>query len=1001
MSYTHAIVTFVCSFALRERIATELYLRPPFGQLMMDGDNCAQTKVSGRVGYHHMVDGPHLSNTDIADDECNLLSPSDDDENNECDNHRSNELKTDQHMAPRVFRKLRSLVRAAVLRTHNVADSNSHSALYRQLHKDTMTLGEGFKLGHSNEKNYAIYTKDLSATPFADKPEDRDSRFRVRWPRLIYLILIVALVLWLMASISGWLIGLVNDSSGTTSHSTVKLNQSTEFIGGPEISFNKSTVIVHESNKQAERWLVANSRCHIPVLEPWHESIKEYVQVKPAMNCKKIFAKHSNNESLSGSLTFVRDNRLFFTREAIEKGTSNLRCCYRSIKRVKGNDGDLSYSDECEKIEVSNPIHLTSIGLQIQYELIEIECKELNYANVHAFTLRNTEEEVALKKLASEKLIPDRHYNVLMVGIDTISRLNAIRQLQNTLQVLRRSYNTTEFYGYNKVGENTFPNLIPLLTGLTPEQLVKVNCWAATNYTQNSDKGDAYLDNCKYLWNYYHQSGYVTYFSEDWPKASTFNYLKPGFKEKPTVFYGRPFTLAREKYLYPHVNMGCSSCQLDEPVVRIDLDNLKNFVQAQRHYNMPYFAFHWINCPQHDDLNGASQVDKILADFLGELHNITYNERTFVIVFSDHGYRWGSFVSTQIGHHESSLPLLTIAPPASFIEEHPDEYQAFIGNTKELITPFNMFHTMIHIKELGEKVYLQRRVSSLLGNPPIGPNDLAIMGTDKQPIADTVVRNGTNQTTSVKEGNKSVHLSKLLDGLTYPHNISTFDLFDKRVRQDRSCIEAGIPDNYCVCHNFEEVSINDYDVIAAAYYLVYIHIAGKIAHDRDICSTLNLRSIRKAEVFDFTDMKTQRSSRNKRDTGNATDKFSTNSMQVATTTQPPEQVLELSKLNKYHSLPNREYNIFLETSPGGGLFQEVVRFYGDDMADCKEAVRDIKSEIEDPNIDYDDKIKAVIRMDKRCDFSVHSDSISRLNLYGDQSKCVKNNIELRKICYCK
>lgn len=1003
--------------------------------------------------HHHVVDTDeaYLSNTDLADDECNLLAQSDDDEGDNNIDKADNiddvygsgaNDNTHQHVARRLYCRLVALVSQLDAKVRWISvnsknggnEANKHNAMYKQLDGDPLRatgrfqpiatangsadhmqsnhrknrIGDGFKSTSSQ------MSKNLAANDFED-PAHRRRIPRFNCLRWLWMILLTLIVLWLLSvmfvmlttliaiilspsqmsySYDNQLQSVISNNSHVQSDKIRKLDQP---------STNKNLSEQHDQ----DRWLIATPKCHIPVLDPWHESIKEYVEAKPPMDCKKIFAEsmkkiETSNDTdkqqiRSNTLTYVQDNRLFFTHDAINRGAGiNGKCCYRSIARTGDNDDELEYSRICRALPDSNPITLTSIGLDINEELIQIECAELKYTNVHVFMIHDTAEEKALKALADKKLIIGKHYNVLMVGVDTISRLNAIRQLPKTLNVLRQLYNTTEFLGYNKVGENTFPNLVPLLTGLTPEQLVQVTCWAATNYTEESEKGDDYLDNCKFLWTFFQQSGYTTYFSEDWPEASTFDYLKPGFKQKPTDFYGRPFTLARDALLYPHKEMACSSCHLDEPIVRVDLNNLNNFVKT--HNNMPYFAFHWINCPQHDDLNGASKVDDIIADFFINLYNITYNQRTFVVFFSDHGYRWNNFVSTQIGHYESSLPLLTIAPPAVFAREHPLEYMTLTKNYRALMTPFNVFHTMIQIKRLGEKESHSKRKAQ---------NEVVTIGTNLYQVGSTS-RNSTNETPVSTEASL-----RLLDGLSYPQNISTYSLFEEQINQDRSCIETGIPDNYCVCHNFEKVSIDDEDVLAAAYYLVYVHMAGKIANSRQLCDTLNLSSIKEANMFDFGSMKSKTSSRRRRAVVNLQEynntlhnrteipKPSKITPQPITTTQPPEQEVELSKLNKYHSLPNREYNIRLETQPGGGLFQEVVRYYGDNLDECKNAAKSIRTKIEDPEFNYDEKINAVIDMDKSCEFSVHSDSISRLNLYGKQSKCVKNNIELKKICHCK
>ena len=50
--------------------------------------------------------------------------------------------------------------------------------------------------------------------------------------------------------------------------------------------------------------------------------------------------------------------------------------------------------------------------------------------------------------------------------IESLSRVNAEEQLPQTVQVLRLMYNATLLHGLTKVGDNTFPNLVALLTGI-------------------------------------------------------------------------------------------------------------------------------------------------------------------------------------------------------------------------------------------------------------------------------------------------------------------------------------------------------------------------------------------------------------------------------------------------------------------------------------------------------------------------------------------------------
>ena len=60
--------------------------------------------------------------------------------------------------------------------------------------------------------------------------------------------------------------------------------------------------------------------------------------------------------------------------------------------------------------------------------------------------------------------------NILLLGIDSVSRLNFERHFPLAKDfITNHSFYT--MYGYNKVGDNTFPNLTPLLTGFYVEDI--------------------------------------------------------------------------------------------------------------------------------------------------------------------------------------------------------------------------------------------------------------------------------------------------------------------------------------------------------------------------------------------------------------------------------------------------------------------------------------------------------------------------------------------------
>ena len=108
-----------------------------------------------------------------------------------------------------------------------------------------------------------------------------------------------------------------------------------------------------------------------------------------------------------------------------------------------------------------------------------------------------------------------RKLSVLLLGLDNVSRLNLQRSLPRTENHLRDK-GWLSMKGYNKIGENTFPNLMALLTGQDQEQ----------SYSRCKPSIPYGLDHCPMVWYNFRNAGYVTAYAEDEAKISTFNYLK-------------------------------------------------------------------------------------------------------------------------------------------------------------------------------------------------------------------------------------------------------------------------------------------------------------------------------------------------------------------------------------------------------------------------------------------------------------------------------------------
>ena len=118
--------------------------------------------------------------------------------------------------------------------------------------------------------------------------------------------------------------------------------------------------------------------------------------------------------------------------------------------------------------------------------------------------------------------------SVLLLAIDSMSFLNFRRLFTKTAKLLTEK-KFIELKGYTKVGSNTFPNMVPLLTGYHSDEL-----------------RDKYPDNVPYdewpiIWYNYSKKGFVTAFVEETPINGLFSYYGKGFRNRPTDYETRPF----------------------------------------------------------------------------------------------------------------------------------------------------------------------------------------------------------------------------------------------------------------------------------------------------------------------------------------------------------------------------------------------------------------------------------------------------------------------------
>lgn len=358
-----------------------------------------------------------------------------------------------------------------------------------------------------------------------------------------------------------------------------------------------------------------------------------------------------------------------------------LHCTYQEIRRKD----DFNVDDS-----TGLPLSITFKSTSDYFPLINSD-----FAKVTCKSSKTTDKWTGVVIGVRRKLgkIPTRrtpvtsHYNVLMLGFDSLSRNAFIRKLPKSHSYLVEEIGAHVITGYNIVGDGTPQALIPILTGHTELELPETRRRMA-----NAVSCDAY----PLIWRDYQIAGYVTAFNEDLPNIGTFNYRLNGFDDQPTDHYMRPYFLASEP-MQGDYELHCNG---DRPKHSVFFNYTYQILEADRN-KAPKFIFSFHGELSHDSINLVEVADEDLLQLLMELkENLLQN--TILIVMSDHGNRFAEIRNTFQGKLEERLPFFSFAFPDRFKREHPKFYQNFVENAVHgrLVTPFDINRTLRHILQL-------------------------------------------------------------------------------------------------------------------------------------------------------------------------------------------------------------------------------------------------------------------------------------------------------------
>lgn len=456
--------------------------------------------------------------------------------------------------------------------------------------------------------------------------------------------------------------------------------------------FNENLEVINSAHDHTDKhFSIKTEGCIISALEPFSKDVKRFVKYPTEMKpCS--FSNGTLLDSNDTHIWIIKSNLYIYNISEYE----SVNCCYNSFNRPnmitninsKYVDDRVSYK-KCQSFNDS---------IKATDEFVQVTCGYFDediYEDYFVFTPKKT---VSSPSKDNINYWPKNSvdYNVIIMGIDAVSRMNFHRTMPKTLEYLRQK-GAIELLGYNKVGDNTFPNIMPLLLGVSENELRRT-CLPTSRSA---------FDNCPFVWQWFKDRGYYTALGEDSAKLGTFNYLKVGFTGTPTDYYLYTFMHESEKHIGNNKDFNSYLCMGDRYYYRVLLNYIQRLTTTLDSEKL--FGFFWEVTMSHDYLNYPMAMDEHYAEFFDNIELSGYMNKTVLILMSDHGIRWGKIRSTKQGRLEERLPFVFIYFPPSFRINYESAYNNIKSNANRLTTPFDLHEMLI---DLGEMKVDDRTIST-------------------------------------------------------------------------------------------------------------------------------------------------------------------------------------------------------------------------------------------------------------------------------------------------
>lgn len=431
------------------------------------------------------------------------------------------------------------------------------------------------------------------------------------------------------------------------------------------------------SETNDKKYVMENEGCSVPHIthDPTWDVFQYSAKLNPCLqNQHPLIKKNKTHIWIS--------NRNSSYNRALDN--PNFKCCYTILKLHSIKKRDKS-SGLRNCIYFKNTILAKNefIRITCSYKTSVIYDEKFVFAVKKPFTRQRPNPFPSLSNQSA--------YNVVILGLSSISRLKFHRTMKDTSN-FAKNQGAIELFGYNKVADNTYQNVIPAIVGMSAEQLSRT-CWPNTLAT---------LDHCPYIWERFKDSGYYTVLAEDTTEDGIFKTNHSHFSANPTDYYFHPFTNKTNL----NRNQQQSDCMGDEYYYLVALNYIRDLMSILSPSKL--FALFWESSISRKKNNFPNSLDTDYTRFLQNLNSRGFLNETFIFVLSDRGMKHGDIRLTnrhgkseeRLRRLEERLPVASILVPPSFGEKYPLAYENLKTNSRRLSTAYDVHETLIDLINL-------------------------------------------------------------------------------------------------------------------------------------------------------------------------------------------------------------------------------------------------------------------------------------------------------------